>query len=656
MRLSKKRLVAGKLIMQRQGYGFVEPQDRGQGDIFVSGKDLGGALHQDAVMVRLLYGASEERKAEGEIVRVVERANETLVGTLVGFSGEAANVRPMENRIPYDVYIPKGKTKQAKDGDKVVVRITRWPQGRQGLTGEVVEVLGAANDPKVSILAVARKLGLPAGFPREVQAEVSRGEWVVKTEDVAGRRDLRQTNIVTIDGADAKDLDDAVAVEILKNGNYRLGVHIADVAHYVEGNSAIDREAFYRGTSIYLLTEVIPMLPPELSNGICSLNPEVDRLTLSVEMELDRKGQVQSYDIFESVIRTAARLTYDEVNTLLAGENAELSAKYAVQLPHLRLMAELRQVLLKKRERRGAIDFALAEPDISLDAEGRVQEIRVRGRTVADSIIEEFMVAANELIAERFADTEVPFVYRVHEEPRKEKVEELNVLLNNFGLRVRLERDQVKPQAFREVRESMLGRPEERLVNQLLLRSMMRARYSSECTGHFGLAAKYYCHFTSPIRRYPDLLIHRIIKEWLREGRLVEKSAQKFGKIVAEAARQSTDRELLATEAERAVDDLKKAEFMAERIGEVFDGHISGVTSFGLFVELPNTVEGLVPMASLEDDYYIFDPEAYALIGRRHKKRFRMGDAVRVKVEKVNLEAATIDFSLASERAERNLR
>jgi len=652
--VSKKKQVLGRLIMQKQGYGFVELQERGQGDVYVSGQNLQGALHQDLVMVRLLYVASQERRAEGEIVRVVERANETIVGTLVGFSGEAAQVKPIESRIPYDVYIPKGKTMQAKDGQQVVVRITRWPQGRQGLTGEVVEILGAPSDPKVPILAVARRLGLPPSFPIEVRNEVQSGVWVVKAEDVVGRRDLRQHHIITIDGADAKDLDDAVEVQKLPNGNFLLGVHIADVAHYVPGNSHIDREAFFRGTSIYLLNTVIPMLPPELSNGICSLNPGVDRLALSVEMEFDRQGQVQSYDIFESVIKTAARLTYDEVNALLSGEDAELSAKYAVQVPQLRLMAELRQVLLNKREQRGAMDFALAEPYIVLDTAGRVQEIKVRGRTLADSIIEEFMVAANELIAERFAAAEAPFVYRVHEEPRKEKVEELNVLLNNFGLRVKLAGAKVKPQSFREVMLTISGRPEERLINQLLLRSLMRARYSPECTGHFGLAAKYYCHFTSPIRRYPDLLIHRIIKEWLRDGRLGEKSAHKFGHIVAEAAKQSTERELLATEAERAVDDLKKAEFMSERVGEVFDGHISGVTSFGLFVELPNTVAGLVPIASLEDDYYLYDREAYSLIGRRYKKRFRLGDAVRVRVEQVNLAESTIDFSLVRDSSSRN--
>lgn len=639
-------LVVGLLAMQKQGYGFVIPQNGGkEGDVYIPSHALGDALHNDRVVARLLQKPTADRRAEGEIIRVLRRGNDHIVGNFSGFNGEMGFVKPDEKRLLVEVLIPKGKTMQAQDGDKVVVRITRWPVRRHGPEGEVIEILGVATAPSVAISAVARQLNLPREFPDEVVAQLHGRNLEICEQDIVGRRDLRGNNIVTIDGADAKDLDDAVEVELQGNGNYRLGVHIADVAHYVRENTALDREAFWRGTSIYLLNQVIPMLPPELSNGICSLHPRVDRLALSLEMEIDPSGQVVRQDLFESVIRTCERFTYTEVNSLLEGD-PELRTRYAAQLTHVDHMAALRQILLAKRARRGAINFELSEAKITLDSQGKAIDIAQRNPTVADSIIEEFMLAANETIAERFFAMEVPFVYRVHEEPLSEKIEDLNLLLNNFGLRIKTPRGPIHPQSFRQVMQDLVGRPEEKLINRVLLRAMMRARYSPLCSGHFGLAAKYYCHFTSPIRRYPDLLIHRIIKEVLRVGQLAEQRHPVLTEVVDRAARHSSARESLATEAERAVDGLKKAEFMADKVGETFQGMISGTVSFGFFVELPNTVEGLVHVSALHDDYYLHDAENYALIGRRTKKRYRLGDMVLVKVEKVNLEEATIDFSL----------
>jgi len=640
-------LVVGHLLMQAPGYGFVVPQVKnGQSDIYIPSHALGEAFHQDKVVVRLVSKPAGDRKAEGEVIRVLARRNETIVGTFSGSSGEFGFVKPDEKRLPFAVFIQKGKTAGAQGGEKVVVRITRWPVKRQGPEGEVIEVLGAGSDPLVAMQGVARQLNLPREFPQEVLAESEQVQSEIDARELAKRRDLRQSNIVTIDGADAKDLDDAVEVEIGANGNFRLGVHIADVAHYVPENSALDKEAFWRGTSIYFLNQVIPMLPPALSNGICSLNPRVDRLALSIVMEIDHQGQVVSHDLFESVIKTRERFTYTEVNELLAGTDAALRERYADQLAHLELMVKLRDLLRVKREKRGSIDFELSEAKITLDDKGHVADIAPRARTLSDSIIEEFMLAANETVAARFYDLQVPFVYRVHEEPKEEKIEDLNLLLNNFGLRIKTPRGKLHPHAFRQVMDSIEGRPEAHLLNRVLLRSMMRARYSPDCAGHFGLAAKFYCHFTSPIRRYPDLLIHRIIKEVLREGQISSRRGRLLTEVVDSAARQSSEREQLATEAERTIEDIKKAEYMAGKIGETFAGIISGVVSFGFFVELPNTVEGLVHVSNLHDDYYVFDAEAYTLVGRRLKKRYRMGDAVQIKVEKVNVEEATVDFSL----------
>lgn len=646
----KMNMVVGRMQVQAQGYGFVVPdKSLGQSDVYVASNALEGAMHRDKVIARITSEGQKDRRAEGEVIRILERANETLVGVFEGFAGEAGFVQPNEKRIGYDIYIPQGKTKQATQGDKVVVHITKWPVRRHPPEGEITEVLGPSGDPRVEITAVARQLNLPGEFPPEVNEQLNHMTLEITPRDEEDRRDLRSWNIVTIDGADAKDLDDAVNVELMENGNYRLGVHIADVAHYVREGTPIDREAWYRGTSIYLLDRVIPMLPKVLSNGICSLNPRVDRLTLSIVMEINRAGHVVHHELFESIIKTAERMTYDDVNRILVEEEPAVLARYEDQVEHFNRMADLRNLLFKRREERGAIEFELAEAKIILAEGGKVQDIYPRKKTLADSIIEEFMLVANETIAEHFYWQDTPFVYRVHEEPSFDKISDVNVFLNAFDLRIKAKSDNIHPKAFQKVMKDLVDRPEERLINRVLLRSMMRARYSPDCLGHFGLAARYYCHFTSPIRRYPDLVIHRIMKEIIRHGKMSEKRNLQLRAFVDGAAQRSSEREALATEAERAIDDIKKAEFMADKVGQEYDGMISGVITYGFFVELENTVEGMVHVSTLDDDYYVYDREAYALLGRRTKKRYRLGDKVRVRVEKVNVEEHLIDFALVAD-------
>ncbi len=639
-------LAVGKVLANAKGFAFLSVPDREE-DIFLSASNLNGAMHGDRVVVRLSE-RSEGRKDEGEVIRILERATTHVVGRFEG--GEQIGFCvPDDRQLGQDIVVSPGGTGGAKSGDKVVVRITQYPKGRHTAAGVVETVLGRAGDPGVDVLAVVHQYQLPQEFPEQVQQQVARMKLAVTEQDLAGRKDLRDLQIVTIDGPDAKDLDDAISVEKLQNGNYRLGVHIADVGHYVTPGSPLDKEAFLRGTSVYLLDRVLPMLPQDLSNGICSLNPQVDRLTLSVLMEIDPHGKVQSDQIVESVIRTEERMTYGAVNRLLEGENGELAERYRDLLPLFMRMKELRDILLKKRSARGAIAFEVSEAKVILDEDGRVLDIVPRAQTVADSIIEEFMVAANEAVAERFYWMEAPFVYRVHEEPRVAKITDLNQFLGAFGLRIKAKADNIHPRSYQAVLDKIAGRQEQRLIHRVLLRSMMRARYSPECLGHFGLASKYYCHFTSPIRRYPDLVIHRIIKEYLRKKSLSEGRIAELTAFVDAVSVQSSEREQVATEAERTVVDMKKVEFMQDKEGEVFPAIISGVASFGFFAELDNTVEGLVHVSTLADDFYQFDDTAYALIGKRTKRRFRLGDSVQVKVINVNLEERKIDFEVAEE-------
>ncbi|RNB87637.1 ribonuclease R [Brevibacillus fluminis] len=641
----KMNLIRGRLQNHPKGFGFVIPETPGEADIYVHANDMNGAMHNDIVLARIERQSSGGQRLEGQIVRIVERGATELVGT---FSDEEhyAFVIPDDKRIGKDIFIPKSAYHGAADGHKVVVKIVNYPEGRANPEGEVIEILGHKNDPGIDILSIIRKYGLAEVFPGDVMAEAEAAPGEISESELKGRRDLRDRMMVTIDGADAKDLDDAVSLEKLPNGNYLLGVHIADVSYYVKENSALDHEAYRRGTSVYLVDRVIPMLPHRLSNGICSLNPKVDRLTVSCDMEMDPQGNTVKYDVFLSVIRTNERMTYGDVRSILVDKDEALIEKYAELVPMFQLMEELCLKLRNKRMSRGAIDFDFREAKIYVDAEGKPSEIGFRTRSIAEQIIEEFMLAANETVAEHFHWMKKPFIYRVHEDPKEEKLIAFMEFITTFGYSVRGKGNTVHPRALQQVLEEVKGTPEEVIISTVLLRSMKQARYDAESLGHFGLATDFYTHFTSPIRRYPDLIVHRLIREWVEHGVMSGKREEQWAERMPEIADHTSRRERVAVDAERETDDLKKAEFMLEHIGEEFEGVISGVTSFGLFIELPNTIEGLVHVSFLTDDYYHYHEKAYALVGERTGKQYRIGDVVEVRVANVNVEERAIDFEI----------
>ncbi|HWI65954.1 MAG TPA: ribonuclease R [Symbiobacteriaceae bacterium] len=642
----RMNLAVGRLQGHPKGFGFLVQDDPEAEDIFVGRESLNGAWHGDRVIVRLSPPARAGGRVEGEVIRILHRATTRVVGTFEA-AKHAGYVTPDDQRLADDIFIPRGATNGAKSGEKVVVQIVTYPEARRNAEGKIVERLGMKGAVGVDIVSVIRKFGLPEVFPPRVLAEAEPIPETV-TEDAVrepGRRDLRGWTIVTIDGEDAKDLDDAVNVERIGNGHWRLGVHIADVSYYVAEGSQLDREAYTRATSVYLADRVVPMLPPKLSNGICSLNPHVDRLTLSCVMELDAHGKVLKYEIFPSVIKTAARMTYTRVNEILAGDEAAL-AEYRNLVPMFREMHALQQVLRERRMRRGALDFDLPEAKVKLNESGWPIEIRRVNRGIAERIIEEFMLVANETVAEHCHRQAVPFMYRVHGEPAGDRLAGLRDFLGLFGYSLKLPGDgSVPAKLLQSITDWVRGRPEENLINQVLLRTMRQAVYSAENFGHFGLAADYYCHFTSPIRRYPDLVVHRVLRA-LMSGAMNPKLKSKWERWIPDAAQHSSDRERVAMEAERETIDLKKAEWMSERIGETFEGQISGVGTFGFFVQLPNTVEGLVHISALTDDYYHFHDNYYALIGERTRRRFRLGDPVKVRVERVDVDNRQVDFSL----------
>lgn len=643
-------LVRGVLQGHPKGFGFVVQDRPNAPDIYVHPNDMNGAMDGDTVLVRLQGGKKvKDRRPEGEIVRILKRGRNSVVGTFTSPSSHFGFVIPDDKRLPTDIFIPPEARNGAKQGDKVVVELRHIPDSRFTAEGVVTEVLGHKDDPGVDILSIIRKYQLPETFPEEVLAEAEQIPTEIDPAEIEGRRDLRDRTMVTIDGEDAKDLDDAVSVERLSNGNIRLGVHIADVSYYVKEGSALDREAYARGTSVYLVDRVIPMLPPRLSNGICSLNPQVDRLTLTCDMEIDSDGNVVSHDIYPSVIRTNERMTYTAVKRILEDEDPELIERYAPLVDDFRLMADLARTLRKKRLQRGAIDFNFTEAKIKVDENGKPVEIVKRPRTIAEQLIEEFMLCANETVAEHFAWADIPFLYRIHENPDAEKLQAFYDFITHFGYSVKGRADKVKPRALQQLLEKISGKPEETLISTVLLRSMKQARYAAECTGHFGLAATFYCHFTSPIRRYPDLVIHRIIREVLANGTLSSERITQLKTELPDIAQQSSVRERIAVEAERETDNLKKAEFMLDKIGQEFDGIISGVTSFGIFVELDNTVEGLVHISYMTDDYYHYDEQAYCLVGERTGNIFRIGDRVRVRVAGVNIDEHKVDFELVAD-------
>lgn len=641
----RMNLIRGKLQAHPKGYGFLIPEDPRQPDVYIHANDMRGAMNGDTIMVRILSKGVDTQRLEGEVARIVSRGNQQIVGTFQPHDGFGFII-PDDKRINRDIFVAKENYNGAVDGQKVVAEIIKYPEGRAAAEGRVVEILGHKDDPGVDILSIIRKYQLPEAFPEEVEAEAEQMPDVISESDLEGRRDLRHLPIVTIDGADAKDLDDAVYLERLENGNYRLYVSIADVGYYVKEGSPMDKEAYRRGCSVYLVDRVIPMLPRRLSNGICSLNPQVDRLTITCEMEFDPQAKIVRHDIYPSVIKTAARMTYDEVRQIVVDENPEVMQKYEHLKDMFFLMKELALKLREFRMQRGAIDFDIHESKILVDEDGKPIDIVKRERTIAEQIIEEFMLAANETVAEHFYWLRVPFIYRIHEDPDSEKLMAFMEFVTNFGYIVKGTGNKVHPRALQTLLEEIKGKKEETILSTMLLRSMKQARYEAESLGHFGLAAEFYTHFTSPIRRYPDLVIHRVIREVLINGSLNEETIERLSEKLPDIARQSSDRERLAVDAERETDDLKKAEFMLDKIGEEFEGIVSGVTSFGMFVELDNTVEGLIRLSDMHDDYYHFHDRQMALIGERTSKVYRIGDEVKVRVARVNLDERTIEFEL----------
>ncbi|HBZ10833.1 MAG TPA: ribonuclease R [Bacillus bacterium] len=641
----KMNLVRGTLSGNAKGFGFLLPDEPGMDDVFIPPHEINGAMHGDKVLVRVSPSTSGTRR-EGAVVRILERGTVQVVGTY-SESKYFGFVIPDDKKIADDIFIPKNASMGAVEGHKVITRITTYPENRKNAEGEIIQILGHKNDPGVDILSIIHKHDLPLAFPDEVMEQANNVPETIDENDIGNRRDLRGETIVTIDGADAKDLDDAVTVAKLDNGNYKLGVHIADVSHYVKEGSPIDREAFERGTSVYLVDRVIPMIPHRLSNGICSLNPKVDRFTLSCEMELNPQGEVVSHEIFQSVIKTTERMTYSDVNKILIDKDPALREKYEPLVPMFELMEELQAILQNKRMKRGAIDFDFKEAKVIVDEDGKPVDVVIRERSIGERIIEEFMLAANETVAEHFHWMEVPFLYRIHEDPKEEKLQRFFEFITNFNLIVRGTANTVHPRALQEILEAVHGRPEEMVVSTVMLRSMQQAKYYPESIGHFGLSTNFYTHFTSPIRRYPDLIVHRLIRTYLIEGKVDSATREKWNAKLDEIAQHTSQRERRAVDAERDTDELKKAEFMEDKIGEEFDGIISSATNFGLFVELPNTIEGLVHVSYMTDDYYHYDERQFALIGERTGNVYRIGDEVTVRVINVNKDEHSIDFEIA---------
>lgn len=648
--LKKQGLLAeGVFIGNARGFGFVETGEDEE-DIFIPADAVNTALHQDRVQVLLKKEQKPGKRREGTVIKILERGTTEVVGTFQR-EGDYGFVLCDNQKISRDVYISPKNSHGIRDGEKVVAQILDYGSEKRKPEGKITESLGNIHAPGADILAVVKSYGIPSEFPVRVMNQAMRVPDHVLEADWDGRDDLTGLMTVTIDGEDAKDLDDAVS--LTKEGNlYHLGVHIADVSNYVQGGSAIDREALKRGTSVYLADRVIPMLPERLSNGICSLNQGVERLALSCLMDIDENGTVVSHKITESVIRVDRRMSYEQVRCILEDGETETSREYQEFVPTFFLMKELSGILRGCRHNRGSIDFDFPESKIILNGAGRAIDVKPYETSVATEIIEDFMLLANETVAREYCKGEYPFVYRTHENPDPDKVEELLMLLHNQGIDVRKSGQEITPKEIQEILESIQDLPNETMLSRLTLRTMKQAKYTTECSGHFGLAARYYCHFTSPIRRYPDLQIHRIIRDNLR-GRLTrEGKTEHYREILEEVARQSSVCERRAQEAERESDKMKKAEYMSYHLGEEFDGIISGVTGYGLYVELGNTVEGLVHITALKDDYYTFDQETHELRGELTKKVYHLGQKIRVRVADADAVKRSVDFTIAEEQEE----
>ncbi|EJG5119569.1 ribonuclease R [Staphylococcus pseudintermedius] len=640
-------LVRGTLSQNKKGFAFLRPDDQEMEDIFIPPTKINRAMDGDVVLVEVKKSRGDFRKGkfEGEVKAIESHSIKQVVGTF----SEARHfgfVVPDDKRIMQDIFVPKGQELGAVEGHKVLVQITQYSDGTNSPEGQISAILGHKNDPGVDILSIIYQHGIEIEFPDDVLKEAENVPETIQPDELKGRRDLRDELTITIDGADAKDLDDAIAVKKLDNGNTELTVSIADVSYYVTEGSALDREAYDRATSVYLVDRVIPMIPHRLSNGICSLNPEVDRLAMSCRMEIDAQGQVVKHEIFESVIHSNARMTYDAVNRIITDKDAVTRAQYPEIVPMLDLAQTLSQQLIAMRKKRGEIDFDIKEAKIIVNEEGIPKEVVTRERGEGERLIESFMLIANETVAEHFNQMEVPFIYRIHEQPKSERLRQFFDFITNFGIMVKGTGEDIHPSTLQNIHEEIAGRPEDMVISTMMLRSMQQARYDADNLGHFGLAADYYTHFTSPIRRYPDLIVHRLVRKYLIEKSMDGRAMHEWEEKLPQIAEHTSNRERRAIDAERDTDELKKAEFMIQHIGDEFEGVISSVANFGMFVELPNTIEGMVNMQNMSDDYYHFDERQMALIGERKAKVYRIGDVVKVKVIHVDVDERQIDFQI----------
>ena len=627
----------------QKGFGFVKIEDQ-EDEIYIAKENSKNALNGDRVLIEIIEEKNKVKKAEGKVVKILKHEKDTIVGRFEN-NKNFGFVIPDDKNFGTDIFISKKNFGKARNNHKVLVKIIKYPEKGKKAEGKIIEVLGNVNEAGVDMLSLIKEHNLPSTFPEPVVEEAKKCGNQIDETDIVRRRDLRQDIIFTIDGEDAKDLDDAVKVTKLENGNYRLDVHIADVSYYVKPNSLLDQEALLRGTSIYMLGRVIPMLPRELSNGICSLNAGEDRFTLSCSMEINQKGEVISSDVYKAVINVTERMTYTNVQKILDNSDEEVVNRYKPYIHEFKLMEELALILKHKRLEQGYLNLDIPESKIELDIDGRVTNIKKYETTFANEIIEQFMLTANETIAEKFFWLDAPFIYRVHEKPDYEKVQELNKFLFNFGLKIKANKDNIYPKEFAKVLEELQGKEEEKVVSNLVLRTLKVARYEAINEGHFGIASKYYCHFTSPIRRYPDLFIHRIISKYLEDNYDVEESfVEEYKKQAEERAKQSSERENIATKVERESEDIKKAEYMEGRIGEEYEGIICSVTSFGIFVELENTVEGLIRFDDLGDEYFIYDEERKMLIGEHTRTTYKIGDKINIRVKDASKLMRTVDF------------
>lgn len=615
-------------------------------EIYISKDKSKNALNEDKVLIEIIEEKSENKKAEGRIVEILGRQKDTIVG-IFQKSKNFGFVVPDNKNFGTDIFISKKDCGKARNNHKVLVKITKYPKKGKNAEGKIIEILGGVNEAGVDMLSLIKEYDLPYVFPKAVVNEAKSKGNKINEKDIKNRKDLRNDIVFTIDGQDAKDLDDAVSVKKLENGNYKLDVHIADVSYYVRENSLLDKEAQIRGTSIYMLGRVIPMLPRELSNGICSLNEGEDRYTLSCTMEINSKGNVVSSDVYKAVINVTKRMNYHDVQAILDNSNKEITKKYKDYISNFKLMEELAKILKNKRAEQGYLNLDIPESKIDLDINGRVTNISKYETSFANEIIEQFMLKANETIAEKFFWLDAPFIYRVHEEPDIDKVKELNKFLYNFGLKVKIVNEKVYPTEFAKILEEVKQKDEEKVVSNLILRTLKVARYESENQGHFGIASKYYCHFTSPIRRYPDLFIHRIISNYLENKYNVSDEFKNEYKAKAEQrATSSSDREKIATKVERESEDIKKAEYMENKVGEEYEGIVSSITQFGMFVELDNTVEGLIRFEHLGNEYFIYDENRKILIGEKSKKTYKIGDKVKIRVISASKLLRQIDFEI----------